>query len=180
MADSRKLSVMKALTTHFEAINPTNDDPALAPATPYAIDLRGKVSRGRLTFGPDELVDGPILSILEATKAIEPVSVAEGLVRKSSWQLLIQGFVQDEKENPTDPAYDLLALVEMRLARVVQRDKNGDGAYPDEYRLDGLIDSLAIGDGIVRPSDPQVSPTAFFYLPVVVVLATDLRNPYAA
>lgn len=177
---SKKLVVMTALSAHIAGINPTNNDPAVEPPTPYGIDLRDRVSRGRLTFGADEIEESPLVSILEAPRPIEPVGVGEKLVRKSTWQLLVQGFVKDVKVNPTDPAYDLLALVEMRLARICALNDQGDGLYPGEYRLDGLIDSLAIGEGIVRPSDPQVSPTAFFYLPVAVGLVTDLRNPYAA
>lgn len=179
MPDSKKLQVMKLLTAHLQGMNPDANDPATGEA--YEIDMRGdQVQRGRLVFGPDDTVDNPLLSILEAPKPIDPRAVGEAkLVRKSMWPLLVQGFVKDTKTNPTDPAYDLLAKTEQRLARIVQLDDQGDPMFPGEYLLDSSIFSLAIGEGIVRPSDPQVSPTAFFYLPLAVELVTDLRNPYA-
>ncbi len=179
MADSQKLKVMKALTVHLQAMNPDNTDPATE--APYDIDMSGdQVQRGRRFFSEGETVDQPLISILEATKFPEPITVAEKLLRKSMWLLLVQGFVKNEPVNPLDPAYDLLAKTEMRLARICKMNRQGNGEYPGEYRLDGLIDSLVIGEGIVRPSDPQVSPSAFFYLPVAVEITRDLNNPYAA
>lgn len=181
MPDSKKLQVLKALTSHLEAINPTNIDPATDEA--YVLDLRGNVSRGRTIFGESDVksITQPLVSILEAPRTTDPVGVGDRITRSSLWQLLVQGFVKDQRENPTDPAYDLSAAVEMRLSRLIKvNERNGEAQYPEEYMLGGLVKDLRIGEGIVRPSDPQVSPTAFFYLPVGVELVTDLSNPYAA
>jgi hypothetical protein len=57
------------------------------------------------------------------------------------WSLMVQGWPADDPVNPSDPAYDLLAMVEMRLARLVAEAPGGrnGGLYPDEYKL-GMVD----------------------------------------
>ncbi len=175
--DSKKLAIMKALTTHLEGINPDFDHPGTD--LPNTIDMRGKWFRGRIGFGAETV--RPFGSILEAPKPLDPNAVGDKANRSSKWTLLVQGFVVDDKENPTDPAYELLALTEARLARIIATEaKTGEPAYPEEYLLARKISGLILGEGIVRPADPQVSPTAFFYLPVTVELTTNVLNPYAA
>ncbi len=68
----------------------------------------------------------------------------------------------------------------MRLARLIQMDpRTGTPTFPDEHFLGSLISGLTIGQGVVRPPDEKVSPKAFFYIPLVVELSTDVSNPYA-
>ena len=48
------------------------------------------------------------------------------------------------------------------------------------YRLGGDIGSLTIGQGVVRPpSEEAASRLAMFYLPLILEITTDVRNPYA-
>jgi hypothetical protein len=181
MPDCQKLAFMKRLTAHLEGINPTQTEPATEDA--YAFDLREHVYRGRVTFAQDE-VTSAILSIVESPKPIEPVAVGSKSTRKSSWVLLVQGTMPEDKKSngPSDQLYNLMAVVQSRMFMIAEvNEATGDPMYPDVAKLlDGNFDSLAIGEGIVRPSDPQISPYAFFYVPVTVGIVTDLRNPYAA
>jgi hypothetical protein len=174
MADTKKLLVLKALTALLEGINPANVDPATDAA--YAIDMSAAWFRGKLEGG-EEMPD-LFGSILEMPRTPQPAIAGEGSVRSSKWQLLIQGFVPDDKLHPTDPAYDIGGKIEQRLVRVIELDDGGDGKYPEHFRLAGLINDLIIGEGIVRPPQQGISSQAFYYLPVTVDLTTNLANPY--
>lgn len=169
---SAKLNILKKLTEHLEGINPDVD-----PDSPY--DLRGKVFRGRTTFGTE--VDVPFLAILEAPRQIDPNGGGEAkLIQNEGWTLLIQGFARDDPENPFDPAYDLLAYVQRRLSRITQEAPNGatGGLYKDEYRLGGILGLVRYQIPIVRPGKDDVSDSAYFYMPVSIELTTDLSNPF--
>ena len=54
---SKRLNVLKALTTFLEGSNPDNG---------YGYDFRNKVYRGRDRFGAEYVAKMPFLSILEA------------------------------------------------------------------------------------------------------------------
>lgn len=175
-----QLQVIQALRTHLEGINPTNEDPAYfangLPPQPYSLDLRGKVFIGRTTLGND--VKMPALSILEAPVPNTSLHSGEqGLKKREEWKLLLQGFAQEDMQNPTVPAYQLRAMVEMRLARLILENQ-GLAVYKDEYLLSGLVQRVILNQGVVRPPEEKVSSTAFFYIPLVIVLATNSANPY--
>jgi len=162
--DPFPLTVLKALTDALGEI---------AIADGYQHDLAGKVFRGRLMFGSDDPL--PMVAINEPPKAPEnlepPPSTAERVVNH---ELLLQGFAEDDRQNPTDPAYRLLADVQRRLA--IERTR------AEGYDILGLgprITNLGIGKGVVRPPETTVSDTAFFWLPVTISYAEDLKNPFA-
>ena len=46
------------------------------------------------------------------------------------------------------------------------------------YMLGNTISGFAIGPGVVRPPQDQVSSKAFFYLPVIVRLPVDVSKPF--
>jgi hypothetical protein len=85
---------------------------------PYTRDLRNKVYRGRSLLTINDAEDA--ISILEFPRQelYSPVG-DHGIVRLHSWNLMVQGWPADDPVNPSDPAYELLAMVEMRLARLV-------------------------------------------------------------
>jgi hypothetical protein len=88
--------------------------------------------------------------------------------------------VIDDKHNPTDPAYELKAVVEKRLSRLLAiREANGLPLYPTEYRLGNRLSHISIGPGMVSPPRPNISAKAFFYLPVVLKIAVSPTAPYA-
>lgn len=163
MADSIRLQILKALTDHLKGITPANG---------YPYDLSNAVFRGRLIFGEDSPL--PMLSILEAPRSNAGVEGGEYLsARSETWNLLLQGWVNDDPENPTDPAYGLMDAVETRLSLIVKTKDDGSGRAHDKavFLLGGLIGSLQFGPGVVRPPAEGVSSKAFFYLPVRVNLA---------
>lgn len=136
-----------------------------------------KVYRGRTQFG--EEVEPPFLSILESPRPIDPNAGGDNkLKRQSRWPLLLQGFATDDRLNPTDPAYDLAADVERAVAKLMETDNEGRPKYPDFYRMGPWGVEVVMQEAIVRAPDPDISDTAFFYLPVFLDVVTDLRTPY--
>lgn len=180
--DPKQLRVLKKLVDHIEGINPENVDPHTG--APYARDLRGKVYRGRSLLTIKDAEDA--ISILEFPRQeiYSPVG-DHGLVRMHAWSLMVQGWPADDPVNPSDPAYELLALVEMRLARLVAEAPNGrqGGLYPDEYMLgthngESELGSLIIAPGIVRPPEDAASRLAMFYMPLVLGVRLNVADPY--
>ena len=101
MNDPFRLRVLKALTATLETISTANG---------YQHDLNGKVFRGRAVFGNSDPL--PMISILEAISPQSESGMAPTDGQQiENWELLIQGFVEDDEQNPTDPAYYLLADV---------------------------------------------------------------------
>lgn len=177
---SKKLKILKKLTEHLEGIVPSWDDlpPGMEGET-CPFDLSKSVFRGRLEFGDE--VKNPFLAVLEAPRQLDPLSVGSSrLVAEEDWTVLIQGFADDDKKHPLDPAYTLLAWVQMRLARITTENRNGarGGLYPAEWRLGGLVSEIRYQIPIVRPGKDNVSDTAYFYLPVSVGNVTDLNMPF--
>lgn len=177
---SKKLRIMQALTEHLQGITPAWVDlPPEMAGTVCPYDLRRSVFRGRVEFGDE--VKNPFLVILEAPRQLDPNGAGSAhLLVEEDWTLLIQGFAEEDRRNPTDPAYGLLAWVQMRLARITQEKKNGGrgGQYPHEWRLGGLLTDIRYQIPIVRPGKDTVSDTAYFYMPISVGNVTDLTMPF--
>jgi hypothetical protein len=174
-AMTRQLDILQALTAQLQGITPANG---------YNFDMSASVYRGITVFGDDK--PPPALSILEAPRpGIEVTATTDLMKRLTSWEILVQGWAEDDKLNPLDPVYALKASVEHRLARVGEAG-GGTGAYyyPAEAML-GLnsagkyrIASIQIGPGVCRPPDAKISPRAFFYLPVTLKYNEDLSAPF--
>lgn len=174
MAKSYRLEVLERLTVLLAGITVADN---------YDHDLADKVFRGRILFGDDDPI--PMLSILESTKVDGGITTGyNDEMRKGVWPLIIQGWVANDFEAPTDAAYSLMADVEARLGRVLDTVR-GDGKYPEHYMLgpgsEGrgyLINGMSFGPGVVSPPREQVSTNAFFFLPVYITLAEKLGHPY--
>lgn len=121
------------------------------------------------------------LSILEAPRPIIGQPAGEqGLNRRETWTLLVQGWPTDDHDAPSEPAYWMKAAVEQQLSLIVAELPNGVKRDDKLYMLGGDIASLTIGQGVVRPpSEEAASRLAMFYLPLVLEITTDVRNPYA-
>ena len=174
----KQLRVLKALSAHLSTLPGGTKDGIVIPAWPDAI----KVVRGKATISAKDAAENEtVISILEAPRPLIGSPAGEGgLNRNEAWTLLVQGWPVDDKLNPSDPAYMLKALVEMRLAEIVE-EHNDFGAQRDDklYMLGGEIGSLIIGQGVVRPpGEAADSRLAMFYLPLIVEIATDVRNPF--
>lgn len=168
--DTKQLTILMALCAHIEGVTPANG---------YDFDLAGKVFRGTAKFGADEPL--PFVSILESLRPDPRPREAgsEKLVREENWELLVQGWVDESREFPTDDLYRLKGSVEKRLAEIVAVDNTGSPVVPSIYRLGRLIVSLRIGPGVVRAATPQVGGAEAFYLPLIVTYVTNLADPYA-
>ena len=165
-----RLLVLDALTAQIKKVSPANG---------YHFDVAEAVFRGRVWFGDDDPL--PMVSILEPPLAIEQLrSQADNTGSEGDWDLLLQGWVPDDKSNPTDPAYAFVAEVIKSLAEA-KTQKNGRTS--DIFGLGaGLgrnfgIENMTIGAPVVRPAD-EVSARACFYLPVTFKIAEDMTNPF--
>lgn len=184
----KRLRVIEKLRDLLEGINPTNtypvqlgeDDPV---ETAYPIDMRGKVFIGRLTVSTEEAEDA--LSLLENPRPIDASEAgSDKLLRVGDWILLLQGWPRDDIKNPSIPAYKLAAMAEQRLARVVQLDSGDNPVYPGDYLLgldslgDPEIESMSIGQSVVRPPQDANSRLAMFYIPLVIRLVSNPSTPF--
>lgn len=162
MADPFRLRVLKALTAALKEITPANG---------YEFDLTGAVFRGRDTFGDKDPV--PMISILEAIEEKPQVPAPQASGKSTGpWELLIQGFVEDDYDNPSDPAHLLMAAVKKRLVEERIRDRQYD-----ILGMNGKVTELRLSHGVVRPPD-EVSGKAYFWLRLTLVLVENLQDPY--
>lgn len=144
-------------------------------ANGYHVDVGPNVFRGRGVFGDETPI--PALSILEVPIPLDqlppPVDSPDST---GGWELVVQGWVKDDKMNPTDPAHILLADVKKRLVQEMKKanwDKPEDGILG----LGRSVTKLYIGAGVVRPPE-EVSAKAYFWLTITLDLAEDLEHPY--
>lgn len=163
MADSRKLTILKRLTEVLEGITTGNG---------YDYDLGGHVFRGRRIFGAETV--SPFLSILETEQGDDQANTAgrDKVVRLEWWTLHVQGWLTPDDEHPTDDLYNLLASVEKRVATQVMVE----GAA--SYRLGGVISDIRVLPGMVLAATPEVGGVECFYLPLMLQVPIDLRDPW--
>lgn len=169
MADSKRLLALKALSEHIQT--------TVTKANGYQHDLAG-VARGKLKFSG---MDVPFVVVNEAIDLDQDMPQAgSGLQVLDAWPLYVQGWAEDDTENPTDPAYRLMADVQKALARIlIDEEKINRVPTPNEsYMLGGAIEGFVFGPGRVRPPD-ETSAYSYFYLPVVMHVAERLDDPYA-
>lgn len=163
MNDPFRLRVQKQLTAVLEQITPANG---------YQFNLSNAVFRGRDVFDRNDPL--PMVSILESinekTGLMSPMA---GSKVKTPWELLLQGWCEDDKDHPTDPAQRLLAEVKKRL---VEERRRQDGY--DILGMGGMITEIKFSTGVVRPAD-EVSAKAYFWLKVELEMVEDLLDPYA-
>lgn len=167
-----RLQILKNLTDTLKSVRPANG---------YTFDLTNDVYRGRVWYSDDDPL--PLVSILEPPQAIEPNRTqADNSGRDGEWDVLIQGWVEDDKDNPTDPAYLLAAEVVKALAGEKTRWRAGTRT-PDVFGLGAGfgnpngIEHMSIGAPVVRPAD-DTSARACFYLIVTFKIAEDISNPF--
>lgn len=181
MSDPFKLRVLKALTAALKTITPTNGYVSdLADFDPGDGVAMSRVFRGRAWFGESDPI--PMISVLEGVTPAEevaepPVDMATG---EFDFEILVQGFVDDDPLNPTDPAYVLLADVRRRLAEELHRKAPETRGMPDPLGLGmgakSRVTEMRIGPGVVRPAD-DVSNKAWFWLSVTIRMVDDPTDP---
>lgn len=168
MTDPLRLRVHKRLTTLLEAV--VWDD-----HKGNTQSLQGKVFRGRSVFGDES--DPPFMSILEAPipDEVETAPIG-GSTTKNDWQLVIQGFVPDDRMNPTDPAHLMMAPVKKALIEERMKAHN-DRPEDAIFGLGRSVEDMYVGAGVVRPPD-AISANAYFWLTLTLKMIEDLADPY--
>lgn len=176
---SKKLAVLKFLSNHLKGMTPAWIAPVWGVECPY--DLSEAVYRGRTVFGDE--TPFPFIALLEAPRQLDPNGGGDqSLIQDEDWTILIQGFAEEEEQNPSDPAYDLLAWVQMRMSMMTKEPSNGrtGGEYPEVYRMGNLKVEVRYQIPVVRPGKDDVSSNAYFYMPIGVKVVTDLSNPFVS
>lgn len=174
--DPFRLQILKRLSAILAEIDGPNETYHY-DLRPYAVGLEDgtqkmqrRVFRGRVIFGDTDPL--PMVSILEVPLPPEQTpSSPDNPSQFGDWDLMLQGFVDDDPEDPTDPAQYLLADVKRRLAQ--ERHNVYEGGilgFP-------AITKLSLGVGVVRPPD-EISAKAYFWLPVTISMVEDLSDPY--
>lgn len=169
LSNPLRLEIHKRLTAILEEITVANG---------YVSDLEGKVFRGRAVFGESDPL--PMVSILEVPIPIDQrPEPGDSTYGSGGWELMVQGFAVDDRDNPTDPAHVMLADVKKRLA--IERKKLSwgptQGPSAGILGLGRTITNIKIGPGVVRPPD-EISAKAYFWLTIELELAEDLEDPY--
>lgn len=178
MSDPFRLRVQKAIAAAIGEI---------AVADGYALDLADKVFRGRLIFGDNDPV--PMISVIEPPLPNEMrPSPLVSTVEDGWWDIIVQGFVKDDRDNPTDPAHVAMADVKKRLAKELKRKGTGGNArQPNPFGLNFLpdgsmrknqVEQFKIGAGVVRPPEEAVSSKAYFWLTLKLKIVEDNLDPF--
>lgn len=176
-ADPFRLRVLKRITQVIkDGVHPDH-------AIPSSNDLRDKdigngtfekhVFRGRTTYGSDDKL--PLVSVLEDPGTLdELLGGREGGDAIGTWPIIIQGFVPDDYENPTDTAHVLAA--EVVRAIVWQRKAFNHFGLGDECPC---VTDFKISAPVVRPADLETSDVAWFVFRITLSLSEDLEKPFA-
>lgn len=161
-----RLQVLKNMTAVLEEITVANG---------YQHDLPGKVFRGRGVYGDETPL--PCISVLEAPIPLDQLpSARDNTAQAGPWELVVQGWVKDDRDNPTDPAHVLLADVKKRLA-LERRKADWDNPEDGIFGLGRSVPAMYIGAGVVRPPE-EISAKAYFWLTITLDMAEDMAEPY--
>lgn len=179
MSDPFRLRVQKAIAAAIAEISVEGG---------YSLDLAGKVFRGRLIYGDNDPV--PMISIIEPPlpNEMRPSPLAS-TDEDGWWDIIVQGFVRDDRDNPTDPAHVAMADVKKRLALELKRKGTGANIrQPDPFGINfdasgnmrkNQIEQFKIGAGVVRPPEEAVSTKAYFWLTLRLKIVEANDDPFA-
>lgn len=178
MSEPFRLRVLKAISACLSEIS--KDDG-------FNFNFAGKVFRGRLIYGDSDPV--PMISIIEPPLPNEKRdSPYASTVEDGKWEIIVQGFVKDDRENPTDPGHLAMADVKKRLAAELKRKGAGANLRQNDpfginFGADGRlrknhISEFKIGAGVVRPPEEAVSTKAYFWLTLSLKIVEDNLDPF--
>ena len=164
------------MTTVFRVavqVKLTEELKQITPANGFINDMSESVFRGRAVYGSNDPL--PMLSIIEDPRERQTLDGPIGSSASSNkWRLLIQGFVKDDAENPTDPAYLLATDTYRRLVQIKVANRHDVLGFGSKKPC---VTDITIGDPIVRPAD-DFSDKAYCWIPVVLDIVEDNENPY--
>lgn len=161
--DSKRLTILKAITAQLETITITNG---------YQHELTGKVFRGRQGYGAETQV--PYVGLFEVRPEDMP-DRADETIGKDVWVIGVQGTVKAHPDHPTDPAHNLMADIKMALGGIMTR--GGPGMRNPNYMFGDLIVDMVIDGGItfVPVESPEL---ALSVNKLVITLSENMENPY--
>lgn len=177
MADSFRLRLMKSISAALKEITPTNGfEHDFADFVDSAGRPAERVFRGRDFFGENDPL--PMLSILEDPRAEPPVNGPVGSPKAQNiFKVLIQGFVQDDKDHPLDPAYALSAEV---IKAIVDAAQSSIGLLGmNQQKRAPCVSGMSIGQPVHRPGRDEVSDHAYCLVGLTFLLSEDLSKPFA-
>lgn len=167
-----RLRLQKRICAVIEGITPANGyQTDLSPFTDDAGREQKRVFRGRDLFGENDPI--PMVSVLEDPRPLEPNQDLQA--SQNEYRLAIQGFVEDDEENPTDPAHYLAA----EIIKVLAEQKE------DRYNILGFgprspcVVKMTIGQPIHRPADNEISDVAYCFVPLSLILVENLEQSFA-
>lgn len=168
--DPFRLTVLKAVSAQLKTITPENGYMHdMSDTTDRAGRVVERVARGRVRFGSSDPI--PMLAILEDPRAIDANNAKSGVpVAANQFRLLVQGFVDDDKDHPLDPAYQLSADAISALVRAKANQY-------DILGLGGQVTALSIGQPVHRPGQDDVSEHAYFIFGLTISMIEDLERP---
>lgn len=169
MADDKRLIILKRLTEVLQGITIANG---------YQHDLADKVYRGRTMFDPQN-DPVPLVTLFERGDVEEQSNnlSERNLERQEDWGLVLQGFVEADKDNPTDPAYPLMADCKKCLA-TVGREGHANYQLKNEVYTNRLISSIDLSRGLVLTPQKNSPGHVQFILFFTVDIVEDVSNPY--
>lgn len=161
--DSKRLRVLKALTSQLETITVSNG---------YDHDLLGKVARGRVNYGRETVP--PYVAIFEVRPEDMPIYAGDA-VQKDNWIIGIEGTVASGNNHPTDPSHNLLADIKKSLGAIMSPGEPGE--RNPNYMFGNEIVSLEADGGLcfVHSDAPNL---ALCVMKIVINIAENLENPY--
>ncbi|WP_147373478.1 hypothetical protein [Gemmobacter lutimaris] len=170
-----RLKILTALTEVLKTITPANG---------YQMDLSTeadgtkRVVRGRLFIGDDD--PGTLVSLVEPPVAHDNGKrrAPDNHNRDSQWEVLIQGWAKNDRDNePCDWAYVLAADVQRALALELAKTQTRRPGAPDILGMGGRLLEMRIGAPVVRPTE-EVSNYGVFYLILDIKIVEDMANPF--
>lgn len=131
------------------------------------------IFRGRIMYGESDPV--PMLAIVEPPIPVELLPVPPGSSASiENWDLLIQGFIEDDPKHPTDPAH--LYAADVRKVLALHKEDNQSRAKLGFGDRANTVEDIFIGQLKVRPAD-EISAKTYFWLPVSLKVHENLANP---
>jgi hypothetical protein len=179
MTEPWRLRALYAITDTLKTITPSNDyvhDMADFIAEDEA--SMSRVFRGKAWYGADTVL--PMISVLEMPNGADELVGWQG-GGEYNWPLLVQGFVNDDHEHPTDPAYRLMAETRLVLIRAATQRLVGRANTPNPFGMGegkNRIVKADVSHGIVRPAD-DISAKAYFWVILGLRTVESAEDPYA-
>lgn len=163
MADSKRLSILKNLTTLLEGITPANG---------FVLDLSNQVYRGKFNFGT-EIAQTDLISIVEAPEQLEPDHVTDSRERKVVLKLQLWGVTatQSSSKHPADDAYVILADAIKRMSEL------NNPQSPDYFMGALLVEPMKMDTGVVRAPEEGICRSPFFVANISLVYVENLMAP---